>query len=72
MCWKISMPKMPTVNITARDITPYTESKTPEAFIPGGDISFTTSARKRGIASLKIDPTPKVITNLAEQNGYNY
>lgn len=65
MCWKMSMPKMPTITTTARELVPQTESKEPNSPVFGDSDSFIDIAKRRGTQSLKIDSKDK------SQYGYN-
>lgn len=56
MCWKVSMPSIPKVETTARELVPQTESKAPDSPIFGdSNDSFLNIVKKRGTQALKID-----------------
>ncbi len=60
MCWKVSMPSIPKVETTARELVPQTESKAPDSPVFGdNEGSFLDIAKKRGTQALKIDTKDK-------------
>ena len=56
MCFKMSMPEMPKVETTARELVPSSESLEPNAPILGTDSDFQLTTLKKGKSGLKILP----------------